>query len=400
MSVEVSLNTPLADALSNVVQPKLTEIGWNTGGLDDSALGEYIILMLVNGKTQDQIAAELSNDLLSLGPDDTGATDFAKWLFEQVHILNAQTNGTTAAQTQQASQGQGSAPHQVGEHQLTEGNSQVGASRTPDADMGDAMDDAQDGLIPTGPKSMRSVSRPGNKRLIGQLSKAMDRTGDAMLHRVRPQQGTERINMHNRQPPKGPRNDLNRNQRLPPNLRPSGAPNGGMPNGGMATPLMNASPQQQMALFAMLEEQARMMSQIFSPQQQSFMQGVPQPAINPNFRPGGQVQNEQSGRSLFDRIQRPNQRQNGSFSKRQHTNNANLQTPNQQSSGAGVEGAQEPTNGDVTSSMEVESSQKSQFEQPSDTICKFNLKCSKTDCPYAHQSPAAPPGTTLDLSSG
>ncbi|KAL9021426.1 MAG: hypothetical protein Q9185_001323 [Variospora sp. 1 TL-2023] len=400
MSVEISLNTPLADALSNVVQPKLTEIGWNTGGLDDSALGEYIILMLVNGKTQDQIAAELSNDLLSLGPDDTGATDFAKWLFEQVHILNAQTNGTTASQMQQASQGQGSAPHQVGEHQLAEGNSQIGASRMPDADMGDAMDDAQDGSIPTGPKSMRSVSRPGNKRLIGQLSKAMDRTGDAMLHRVRPQQGTERINMHNRQPPKGPRNDLNRNQRLPPNLRPSGAPNGGMPNGGMATPLMNASPQQQMALFAMLEEQARMMSQIFSPQQQSFMQGVPQPAINPNFRPGGQVQNEQSGRSLFDRIQRPNQRQNGSFSKHQQTNNANLQTLNQQSSGAGVEGAQEPTNGDVTSSMEVESSQKSQFEQPSDTICKFNLKCSKTDCPYAHQSPAAPPGTTLDLSSG
>ncbi|KAL9014384.1 MAG: hypothetical protein Q9173_000961 [Seirophora scorigena] len=379
MSVEVSLNTPLADALSNVVQPKLTEIGWNTGGLDDSALGEYIILMLVNGKTQDQIAAELSNDLLSLGPDDTGATDFAKWLFEQVHLLNAQTNGTTAPQTQQASQGQGSATHHIGEDQLAGGNGETGASITPDADMGEAMDDVQDGAIPTGPKSMRSAFRPGNKRLIGQLSKAMDRSGDAVLHRVRPQQGTERINTHNRQPPKGPRNDQSRNQRLPPNLRPSGAPNGGMPNGGMATPLMNASPQQQMALFAMLEEQARMMSQIFSPQQQS---SLPQPAINPNFRPGGQGQNQQSGRSLFDRIERPNQRQNGSFSKRQHNNKANLQTPDHHLASTGVEGAQDPANGDVTSSMEVESSQKSQFEQSSDTICKFNLKCSKTDCPF------------------
>ncbi|KAI4093335.1 MAG: hypothetical protein LQ344_002923 [Seirophora lacunosa] len=378
MSVEVSLNTPLADALSNVVQPKLTEIGWNTGGLDDSALGEYIILMLVNGKTQDQIAAELSNDLLSLGPDDTGATDFAKWLFEQVHLLNAQTNGTTAPQTQQASQGQVSATHQIGEDQLAGGDGENGASRTPDADMGEAMDDVQDGAIPTGPKSMRSAFRPGNKRLIGQLSKAMDRSGDAVLHRVRPQQGTERINTHNRQPPKGPRNDQSRIQRLPPNLRPSGASNGGMPNGGMATPLMNASPQQQMALFAMLEEQARMMSQIFSPQQQS---GLPQPAINPNFRPGGQGQYQQSGRSLFDRIERPNQRQNGSFSKRQHNNKADLQTSDHHMASTGEEGAQVPANGDVTSSMEVESSQKSQFEQSSDTICKFNLKCSKTDCP-------------------
>lgn len=146
MSVEVSLNTPLADALSNVVQPKLTEIGWNTGGLDDSALGEYIILMLVNGKTEDQIAAELSNDLLSLGPDDTGATDFAKWLFEQVHLLNAQTN-ESAPQTQQTSQDQGSVSNQAREDQMQGGNSEIAASRTPDAEMGEAMDDIQDGSM-------------------------------------------------------------------------------------------------------------------------------------------------------------------------------------------------------------------------------------------------------------
>jgi hypothetical protein len=68
MAVQVTLNTPLAEALNNVVQPKLVDVGWSIGGLDDSALSEYIILMLVNGKTQDQIASELSNDLLNLGP--------------------------------------------------------------------------------------------------------------------------------------------------------------------------------------------------------------------------------------------------------------------------------------------------------------------------------------------
>ena len=91
-AVEVALNTPLAEALSNVVQPKLSEVGWSTDG-DDSALSEYIILMLVNGKTQEQIASELSNDLLSLPPEDTGAIEFASWLFHQVQILNNQLNG-------------------------------------------------------------------------------------------------------------------------------------------------------------------------------------------------------------------------------------------------------------------------------------------------------------------
>ncbi|KAI4182678.1 MAG: hypothetical protein LQ346_006530 [Caloplaca aetnensis] len=227
----------------------------------------------------------------------------------------------------------------------------------------------------------------------------MDRSGDAVLHRVRPQQGTERINMHNRQPPKGPRSEQNRAQRVPPSLRPTGGLNGGMTNGGMATPLMNASPQQQMALFAMLEEQARMMSQIFTPQQQTFLQNVPQPAINPNFRPGVQGQNQQSGRSLFERVGPPHQRQNGNLNKRQQYNKTNSQAQNQELAGAGANATQGSANGDMTSSMEVESSQKSQSEQSSTTICKFNLKCTKTDCPYAHQSPAAPAGITMDLSS-
>lgn len=93
MPVEVSLNTPLAEALNAAIQPKLVEVGWGTGGADDSALAEYIILMLVNGKTQDQIAAELSGDLLNLGPDDPSTRDFSQWLFEQIEALNAQLNG-------------------------------------------------------------------------------------------------------------------------------------------------------------------------------------------------------------------------------------------------------------------------------------------------------------------
>lgn len=99
MSVEIDLNTPLADALNAAIQPKLLEVGWGTGGSDDSALSEYIILMLVNGKTQDQIAADLANDLLNLAPDDPAVLDFAKWLFDQINVLSTQVNGVAGDDT-------------------------------------------------------------------------------------------------------------------------------------------------------------------------------------------------------------------------------------------------------------------------------------------------------------
>lgn len=91
MATEVVLGTPLAQALNAAIQPKLVEVGWSTGA-DDSELAEYIILMLVNGKTQEDIAAELSGDLLNLGDDDPGAKDFAQWLFQQVSNLSAPSN--------------------------------------------------------------------------------------------------------------------------------------------------------------------------------------------------------------------------------------------------------------------------------------------------------------------
>lgn len=93
MAVEITLNTPLAEALNTAILPKLLEVGWGTGGSDDSALAEYIILMLVNGKTQDQITAELAGDLLNLPPDDPGVLEFSKWLFEQIDGLSGQLNG-------------------------------------------------------------------------------------------------------------------------------------------------------------------------------------------------------------------------------------------------------------------------------------------------------------------
>ena len=246
---------------------------------------------------------------------------------------------------------------------------------------------------------MRNGRRNSNKRLIGQLSRAMDRSHESILHRIRPQQGTERINMHNRQLPRGPRSDQARNQRPLLNGRPMGTPNGRIPNGGAAGNLTQMTSQQQMQLFAMWEEQARMMSQILSPQQQQiFAPGMVQPAINPAFRNGVPLQSQQPGRSLFERVEAKPQRQDNHFIRRPQQNGGTFQPLNQQDATMSNDTQQNSMNGNPSSSMEVESSQTNSAEPSPDTICKFNLTCTKKDCPFAHQSPAAPPGTTIDVS--
>lgn len=133
MAVAIQTGTPLAEQLSSLVQPKLVDIGWSSEGLDDSALAEYIILMLVNGKTQDQIASELSNDLLSLPPEDTGAHDFARWLFEQVNILTG--NGPAPQENIQA----------IPSFTTSDGDSRGGNLGDQDAEMGDAGGDSAGG---------------------------------------------------------------------------------------------------------------------------------------------------------------------------------------------------------------------------------------------------------------
>ena len=146
MTVEVALNTPLADALSDLVQPKLSEIGWNTGGLDDSALGEYIILMLVNGKTQDQIAAELSNDLLNLEPENTEPRDFSQWLFEQVELLNDQFNSIPTLKTE-VLQPQIQPPLSEPGKPSQNAGKQSESGGSPDGGMPDVMEGVQDGSM-------------------------------------------------------------------------------------------------------------------------------------------------------------------------------------------------------------------------------------------------------------
>ena len=178
---------------------------------------------------------------------------------------------------------------------------------------------------------------------------------------------------------------------MPPG-RPMGGPmgmNSGMGMGGQMPRgpggnMMPMNPQQQMQMMAMLEEQARMMAQ--------FVPGMVPPAINPAFQNGGNP-HAQQGRSLFERVERDPQRpNNGDFASRANYNGVSVKSPNPQDTSMSTEmdTKLESTSG----AMEVD---RSSAEPGPDTVCRFNLKCTRKDCQFAHQSPAAPEGVPVDV---
>lgn len=118
-----------------------------------------------------------------------------------------------------------------------------------------------------------------------------------------------------------------------------------------------------MQIMHMLEEQARMMSQL--------MPGFTPPAVNPAFQNGGQ-----QGRSLFDRVERRG-RGGGRFNKRGQNQGSQGADGGDVNMDTDMDGAQDPNN--------------------PDNICRFNIRCTRKDCPFAHQSPAAPEGTAIDV---
>lgn len=183
----------------------------------------------------------------------------------------------------------------------------------------------------------------GRGNMINQINRNLDR-GDSALHRVRGNQGNGRVGGGGRgqNQMKNGRYNNGRGGRM------GNAGNMGMP-GNMG---MGMTPENQMQIFSMLEEQARMMAQ--------FMPGLP-PVINPAFQHGQQQS------SLFNRVERPNHRGGGRLNKRGNKQNDN----------------------DMDMEMD---------ESNPDSVCKFNLRCTRKDCPFAHQSPAAPEGTSVDAS--
>lgn len=101
--------------------------------------------------------------------------------------------------------------------------------------------------------------------------------------------------------------------------------------------------------------------------------GFVAPAINPAFQNGPPQQAQ--GRSLFERAEFQPSRRNQQSS---------------QTTAADVEM-------DGSESKPAEGQPAREAPGP-DTVCRFNLRCTNKDCLYAHQSPAAPEGASVDVS--
>ena len=356
MAAQVVANTTGATMLQSAVQTRLVELGWSTDGADDNSLAEYVVLMLQNGKTPQQVGAEMSSDM---GMDEAAASDFGHWLSEQIQLIG----GQPAEDPQSA----GTIQHRTGTPQ-----EDAHSSGMVDADMNDAADSVDqadtsmcvspysqeiltDMNSPTGPRSMRdqrsNTPRGRDRRMLGHVNKALDRSGDGSLHRIKGAAGgAGRINTH-AHPPRGPRNQMNTRgghaQRM------TNVAAQAMQNGLPGT----ITPQQQMQLLAMYEQQAQMMASIFNGQSP------------PNFP--GQMQT--GGKSLFDRVGK----------------NGRHGSHNQTGQQDGEDMLDAPTDG----SMDVDGVR----PDSSTTMCRFNLSCTNPNCFYVHQSPAATPGTTVDM---
>ncbi|KAF1979561.1 hypothetical protein BU23DRAFT_496265 [Bimuria novae-zelandiae CBS 107.79] len=368
MATDLAAGSPLAQSLQNLVQPKLAEFGWTTGG-DDTTLFDYILLMLSNGKNEEQVATELSNDLLDEAEgENTDTHRFARWLFEQVDQLRGNAPGSNA---------------QAGDNQMDDAAHDYSALAQ-DMEMDSVVAegaDASSGTIPTGPKAMRNGSGPKQARggrMVNQANRQMSRNDDP-LHRVRGSQGAGRINSHSREPPKGPRGqNLNRGADAMANGRGTSNVNVGPPMNGMGMGMgMPGMPmpmgqnmaqfnaQQQMALMSMYEQQANLMQQIFSGQ-------TPQPFVNPNF------QKKKSFTPRGSQGNRHNLPPSTKFTKKEGDDESMADGPAAKGDG-----------------MQFESSR--QGPDASTTMCHFNQRCMKADCPFVHSSPAAPKNAVVDM---
>jgi len=155
------------------------------------------------------------------------------------------------------------------------------------------------------------------------------------------------------------------------NMNMGGMPSMSMPTMGQGPMGSVLTPEQQMALMTMYEQQAQMMHQIFSGQN-------PTPLVNPNFQHG------RGGKRSFNS-------RGSSQGNKQHLPPSSKFTKKENQDENMAEG-QSAENGE---GMDMDTSR----PEPFTIMCKFNQQCTKADCPFVHQSPAAVRPVTVDMNN-
>lgn len=232
------------------------------------------------------------------------------------------------------------------------------------------------------------------KHMMGQINRALDRSQDSVLHRVRAQSGNERVG---RGPPSGPRMGVGRQPRIA-NVRAAGiaaglANMGGMPtgpaamNGMVGMNPMNGAGYMQPDIYAMMEHQNRMLQQM---QQQLLMQQQQSGMAHHGGHGHGKHPFDRAGKPSHFKRGGAHHQHNGHAQQQQHQQAPPPPPQQQQPSGAGQSEAAEQGDVEMTQA-------KREAPNPDDTVCRFNLRCQNKDCKFAHQSSAAPPGITIDV---
>nr|POE93495.1 zinc finger ccch domain-containing protein 14 [Quercus suber] len=368
-----------AEALQNAIQSKLVENSWAPEE-SDTNLSEYITMMLVNGTDLTTLQTELANDLLGLGTDDPMIPEFISWLDSTARSVagqhgSAQSESATAEIANQMQQDQNLSVQASQDSAMDD----VATTSAPPVDGAyvyptqlSQMNYAHSHCRPSGPKAMRNgVSGSGRgrgNRMLGQLNRQLERKQDVpdSLRRIKGAAGgmAGRINSHaSRGGSRGSRsgNVTNGVQRMMNNgALPTpqvSAMNPMMPQNGMMGQLDN---QNQMMFMQMMEMQAQMMSQM--------LQNGAVPGANQGFQHG------RGGKNMRG--------QNGAARGR----------------GGHHSGQHSQKDGESASGMDVDESNGEKKGKLYETLCKFNLGCQNPGCGFAHQSPAAPAGTPVDLS--
>ena len=196
---------------------------------------------------------------------------------------------------------------------------------------------------PSGPKSMRHSAHPGRG---GRMNKTMNRSPNMQLHRIKGTANAGRINTHSKST-KGPRGGGRFGAQLPSRKDLN-------PNSDPSQTLEDMNPQQKLFMQTLMEQNFQLMAMMQMPQPSNAGGGGGGGGGGFNGN-GGAPQFGQPAQSLFDRVD--------------SSTSGNMKVP--------------------YTDADRESAWKS--------ICKQNLFCTFVQCPYAHQSPAAPPGTKVDL---
>ncbi|KZO90349.1 hypothetical protein CALVIDRAFT_542754 [Calocera viscosa TUFC12733] len=360
MAVAISMNSPEQAIFQETVKKDMIERGWQAED-DPPTLSEYAVIMLINGKPEDQVDAELSEII----PDyDFG---FSKWLFDEAERI---ASGASAPAPAAEAAAPASPVHRpLSPPQSPPRTSPNGSSlkRQRSASPSEANKAPRIGDAPLAPRAMRD--RPIRGRGRGERS-LLDRMGP----RVR-QQNDEiqaRIDAITGGGP-GPIPQMQQNWQAP---MPGNMPMGNMPPNDLAAMEMQKQWQDMMTMQMAMMQQMAMLNG-----------GMPFPGmVGPNGQ-GNQARNDsQRGRGRG--------RGRGAYAQGQMRNEIAESAPPTAPVAAPAP-APAPT---PTPKPAPAPAPPANVTTLPGTLCKFGLKCTNPTCHYAHPSPAATIETGLVLS--